>query len=254
MNLYVHRYTEGSRVFLGIHGWGGDHREFAPLAARAPSDARLLSVDLPGYGRSPLPADWTLRGVGATLGATLAGEGGGTIIGFCSGAILALLAAQARPEAIRRIVMIDPFGYVPFYFRLFTWGALGRFFYRWAFVGAVGRAVVNRTLRRRQRAEADFTAAFERVNHDVTLEYLRRFARLGRLEQFANLRAPMAIAYGEHTFRAVRRSVERMRRLWPTARAECLAGVGHLPMARGADALRRLVFEEVPATPRAAVY
>jgi len=245
MNLHVHRYTKGDRVYLGIHGWGGDHREFAPLAAGAPPGARVLSVDLPGYGRSPMEPGWTLPDVGAALGEILAREGGGTVIGFCSGAILALLAARARPAAATRIVVLDPFGYLPLYFRLFTWGAAGAFAYRWTFGGS-GRDLVNRILRRRQRINADFTASFERVNPDVALAYLRGFASLGPLEQEgADVRAPIVVVYGERTFRAVRRSVERMRRLWPAARVECLRGAGHLLTERAMPTIRRIVFEDI---------
>ncbi len=243
--MHIERYSEGSRVFLAIHGWGGDHREFAPLAAGRPSDARLLSVDLPGYGRSPPPERWDLRAIGAELGGLLAreaGPDGGTLIGFCSGAILALLAAQARPAAARRIVMIDPFAYLPFYFRIFTWGAAGRAMYRSAFAGGAGRRVVNRVLRKRQNADADFTVAFERVNHEVTLRYLALFARLGSVAQFAGLPAKFDLIYGERTFAAVRRSIRMLRALWPEARAEALPGVGHLPMVKAARRIREIVF------------
>ena len=58
--MFVEQYGNGPRTFLAFHGWGGDHREFAPLAARLPDDVRLLSVDLPGYGQSPKPPRWDM--------------------------------------------------------------------------------------------------------------------------------------------------------------------------------------------------
>ena len=66
--MHVEQYGVGRRTFVAIHGWGGDHREFAPLAARLPEDVRLLSVDLPGYGNSPKPARASLACMSSALG------------------------------------------------------------------------------------------------------------------------------------------------------------------------------------------
>ena len=51
----------GKSVFVGLHGWNGSHRTFAPLVDRLPSSATFISLDLPGYGGSPHPPDWRLE-------------------------------------------------------------------------------------------------------------------------------------------------------------------------------------------------
>ncbi len=69
--------------------------------------------------------------------------------------------------------MIDPFAFVPWYFRLFLAGGFGRRAYATTFQSAAGRAVTDRILKRMQRSGEDFTRAFESLDHEVTLQYLR---------------------------------------------------------------------------------
>lgn len=246
MTLHVESWGEGPRVFVGLHGWGGDHREFAPLAARRPPDARLVSFDLPGCGRSPPPSSWDAAALAETLAEAVARHGGAapTLIGYCSGAALALLAAERRADGVARLVLIEPFAYVPWYFRIFLAGWFGRRAYYSAFAHRFGRRIVNGTLRRRQGGEEDFTAAFERVNHEAALRWLRLFADLGTASRFAGLRLPTDIVVGDRTFAAVGDSVRRYAAQWPHARVHRLAGVGHLPMRRAARQIAAIVFGE----------
>ncbi len=244
MSLHVERYGDGPRVVFAVHGWGGDHREFAAVAARRPPGAALLSVDLPGHGASPAPDRWSLERIVGQLVRRVEEEDlrGVVFAGFCSGAVLALMCAASCRDRAARLVMIDPFTYVPLYFRLFTWGWFGRQAYRTAFASGFGRRATNRVLRSRQGTGDDFTAAFRRLDPAVTLRYLALFARCGPLDRFAGLGLPVDLLHGERTFAAVRRSVAGLRRLWPRARVQVLGGTGHLTMVRGAPRIARVLF------------
>lgn len=247
--MYVEQYGHGRRTFLAFHGWGGDHREFAPLAARLPDDARLLSVDLPGYGRSAKPLRWEMDLIVSEIIRAMEERGlnEATLIGFCSGAVMALLAARQQPGRVARIVMIDPFAFVPWYFAIFLAGAFGRRAYRAAFASPFGRRITTWILRRRQSTDDDFMGAFGRVDHETTQRWLDLLHRVGRAGQFAALSMPIDIAYGERTFRAVRESVREYRAVWPHARVVELRNVGHLPLVRGAGQLAALVFGGSPS-------
>ncbi len=242
--LHVETWGDGPRAFIGLHGWGGDHREFAPLAARRPPDSRLIGFDLPGCGRSPPPPRWDPAAIADLLADAVARHGGAapTLVGYCSGAALALLVAERAPDRVARLVLIEPFAFVPWYFRIFLAGAFGRRAYRAAFAGAFGRRATNWALRRRQGAEEDFTAAFARVDHESALRWLRLFAAIGTARRFAGLRRPTDLAVGERTFAAVRESVRQYQAQWPHARMHRLRDVGHLPMRRGARQIAEIVF------------
>src|SRR5512132_3005474 len=109
--MHIERYGKGENIFFGLHGWGGDHSTFAPLAAVLPDAATLYAADLPGYGRSPAPHDWSIEAiadeVAAAIDATRAPRL--TVIGNCSGAIVGLAAAETLGHRVERLVLIDPF-------------------------------------------------------------------------------------------------------------------------------------------------
>ena len=230
---------------MGLHGWGGDHREFAAVAGRLPEGFRLLSPDLPGYGESDWPRAWDAGEIVDSLELALRSRGAFPCVmaGFCSGAALAALLAR-RDGAAARLVMIDPFAFVPWYFRLFLAGGLGRRAYSATFRSAAGRAVTDRILKKLQRSDEDFTRAFETLDHDVTLSYLELLNRLDARRELAGLSIPVDIILGDRTFGAVRRSVEIYRELLPQARVHLLKGAGHLPMVRGAAEIARVLTGE----------
>jgi pimeloyl-ACP methyl ester carboxylesterase len=241
--MHVEHYGSGSRTFVAFHGWGGDHREFMPLASRMPDDARLLSVDLPGYGQSPKPARWDMDLIVEQLIEVMEQDQlkDVTLIGFCSGAVMALLTARKRPALVSRIVMIEPFAFVPWYFRIFLFGAIGRFFYMSAFASPAGRKITTAILRQRQSSDDDFMGAFARVDHETTLKWLHLLHEVGGVKQFADLSVPIAIAHGDQTFRAVRESVKQYCAMWPQAQTFELRNAGHLPLIRGARQLAGII-------------
>ncbi len=251
--MHVKRYGTGTeQVFLAVHGWAGNHRTFAPLARHLPDNASILAVDLPGYGKSSPPPEWRMESVvdGLVEAARQAPGGPITFMGLCSGAVLALMAAKETPERAARVVMIDPFAYVPWYFRIFLWGSFGYHAYHVTFANSLGRRFTNRSLARRRTGKSNLTKAFAQVDHSVTLSYLRMFNTVDAVGPFKEMRLPIDIAYGERTFAAVKDSVKQWRAQWPQARAWELPGAGHQPIEEAGASLAEVVFEEVPEEAR----
>ena len=244
--MFVKEYGAGEREFLCFHGWGGDHREFAPLASRLSAGICLLSVDLPGYGLSPAPKQWSLDEIVTEASLILENRDirSCTLVGFCSGAGLALMVAARAPAKVKRVVMIDPFAFVPWYFRIFLSGGFGRRAYAATFQTSVGRKITDWVLKRLQTSDADFTNAFIDLDHEVTLRYLQLLSHVNISKQFDSLKMGIDILYGEHTFDAVRKSVEIFSRLLPQVKVTELRGVGHLPMIKGARQLAAIIFVE----------
>lgn len=248
--MYVERHGAGPRAFLALHGWGADRRAFAPLAARVPGGASLFCADLPGCGRSPAPRAWTLGAVtDEVVGAAervLAETNGEalTFVGNCGGAVFALLAAQRLGGRAGRVVMIDPFAYLPRYLRLFVSEGFGRRAYRATFVSALGRRVTSRALKAGGLGDADLTETFASTDHEAARAYLRLFDEVGGVGRFRGLSLPAEIVYGERSFGAVRRSVGMWREVLPRARAWELRGAGHAPVAEATRELSRIVFAE----------
>jgi pimeloyl-ACP methyl ester carboxylesterase len=249
--MYVKEYGQGDRLFVAFHGWGGTHREFAPLASRLPKNSRLLSFDLPGYGASPNPDVWGLDAIAADVERELEhrlGQKPRTLIGFCSGNIFPMLLAKRKQETVERMVMIDPFASVPWYFRIFLLGEFGRRAYSVTFQSRPGREVTDWIIKRIQKQDEDFTAAFRDINHDVVRRYLALFNRVD-VRGFSDLKVAIDMLYGESTFVEVRKSITRYCELWPHARIIVLRDVGHLPLIKGARQLASVIFNQEGGRP-----
>lgn len=243
--MYVENYGKGEKAYFGLHGWGGGHKTFAPLIEHVPARARLYAADLPGYGCSPEPREWSLPSVVDEIVRTASqiNEAKLTIVGNCSGAILGLLAAERLTGRIERLVLIDPFAFMPWYFKVFVTGSLGRYAYYSTFANPVGRWLTNISLKRKRTEASDLTRSFSAVNHRISQRYLALLAEIENIAQFGNLRMPIDIVYGAKTFSAIKDSVALWKSIWPQARATELAGAGHLPIEEAAKQLSEIVFD-----------
>lgn len=239
--MYVERFGDGGTKILALHGWAGTHRDFLPLARHIPSHVQLIAPDLPGHGCTTPPDAWTEDALLKELQEFTQFEEIRVVVGFCSGAVLALLLAERLPQQLRRIVMIDPFAFVPWYFRLFLKKHIGVWAYRFTFEMAPGRSFTNTILRTKQRADEDFTAAFQNIRRDVALNWLAFLGRVGTPARFSALPVEVDIIYGERTFRAVRDSVGEYIKVFPHARVVCLSKIGHLPLVRAARSIANII-------------
>lgn len=244
--MRVERSGTGSRSFLGLHGWASDGRVFAPLTPHIPSDVSFYSADLPGCGRSARPSTWSVADITAEIVSTVHEHGMKevTIVGHCAGGIFGLFAARTAPAAIDRIVAIDPFAYLPGYFRLFLGDGFGRRAYQATFANPVGRWLTNKTLNAGLQNQTDMTASFGEVDHEVARRYLELFAAMGGLEQFSSVTTTVDLVYGEHTFNAVKKSVVLFQNAIPHARAIPLEGARHMPITEATVPLSRIIFGE----------
>jgi pimeloyl-ACP methyl ester carboxylesterase len=230
--MFVRRYGTGAQVIIGLHGWAGNHRTFEPLERWLPTDTSLFAFDLPGYGRSSDPRRWDLSSIAEELALEIGQLGirRFTLVGNCSGAVVGLSLAQRLRDRIDRFVLIDPFAYVPWYFKVFLLGNFGRRAYHATFATAFGRAVTNSALKPRRTSHSNLTASFEEVRHESVHRYLQMMDSVGTIQKFGNLSMPIDLVYGERTFRAVKRSIELWHRLWPHSTVLELRGAGHLPI------------------------
>lgn len=245
--MNVKRWGEGERAFVGIHGWAGNHRTFRPLAEAAPSDVRFYSVDLPGYGDSPAPERWDVQIIADDVAQMVneISQSPVTLVGYCGGAALCMLVAVRVRQRVSRLVLIDPFAYMPWYFRIFTLGEFGRRAYMATFASERGRRTTNAVLKGRRSGDTDLTRSFETLDHNLTIAALRAFAKLPSYTTFSGLRVPIDLLYGDRSFRAVKRGVQLWQETWPHARVYRLRGAGHDPIREATPQLTEIVFGHV---------
>lgn len=249
--LEVWSYGTGPEPIVAVHGWSGDHRVFEPLLPWLPPSVRLYSIDLPGCGQSASPREWTMGAVAQPVVDVMHGAGlrGATLVGNCAGAVVALEAARLGAP-VRRLVLIDPFAFVPWYFAILTGGGLGRLFYWLTFANPLGRWVGNTALVSKRSDLTDMFRGFATVRHQDTWSFLRLLCTEPRIDRYAELQVPIDVVHGERTFRAVMRSAEMFRTLWPDrCRVYRVAGAGHLPIQEAPRAIAEIGFRGGPHDP-----
>src|SRR5215469_11511319 len=107
-NMPVVVWGEGEPVVL-VHGSGDTDPTFVWSQQRPLADRyRLLVVTRPGYGSRPvIPRPPVEQDVQEIL-ALLAAQGGGHLVGFSYGGLIALLVAGRQPALIRSLTLIEP--------------------------------------------------------------------------------------------------------------------------------------------------
>lgn len=240
------KYGEGPRVFVGLHGWNGSHRSFDSLLPYLPDDVTFYALDLPGYGGSSPPNSWSLSGIVSALQEQLAALDlpAFTLVGSCSGALFGMWAMrEPSPFLVERVVLIDAFGFMPWYFRLFLLPGLGHLFYYSTFANPLGRWITNWSLRNKRMEDTNLTQAFSRAPVSIPFHYLRAMGAMGDSRSFQHVDVPVDIAFGESSFGAVIDSVERWQQNWPSASVCCLKGAGHLSVQEKPDLLAKVLFD-----------
>lgn len=244
--MFIERYGSGNKAYFGLHGWSGDHSTFLPLVKYLPESAALYAADLPGYGQSPAPREWTPAAIAQEVA-----EGIGqidvpeiTIVGSCSGAITSLLAAPFLGDKVARFVLIDPFAYMPWYFRVFLAPGWGRYAYFATFANPAGRWITNLSLKGRRTSQSNLTESFGGVNHETTYRHLAMLAGINGIECFQAITTPIDICYGAKTFKAVKESVAICKSVWPQALLRKIEGAGHLPIEEATEELSQIIFSD----------
>jgi pimeloyl-ACP methyl ester carboxylesterase len=99
------------QVALLIHGWSSSWYAMSPLLGLVSQRFRAISIDLPGYGKSPpLPNRTTIPAYADILADLIeeVTDGPVVLVGHSMGGMTGLTLALRYPALIERMVLIDP--------------------------------------------------------------------------------------------------------------------------------------------------
>ena len=108
VTLQTTEMGRGATVVL-VHGLGGSRMDWMPTVRKLLGRHRVVMVDLPGHGSSPLPDPFSLQAAAEALDAVVAKQKAEStiVVGQGLGGLLALIAASAHPDHQRGIMLID---------------------------------------------------------------------------------------------------------------------------------------------------
>lgn len=99
-------------TILALHYWAGSGRVFTSLFPLLPTDTRLLTPDLPGFGQQAAPAGfaYSVRAYADWIAAYVQQHEmtDFTLLGHSMGGKIALALAARRPAGLRRLVLLSP--------------------------------------------------------------------------------------------------------------------------------------------------
>mgnify|MGYP000032390622 CR=1 FL=1 len=127
----------GHPPLLLVHGFLVDYRAWEDVAVRLSDRHRIFALDLPGYGKSPVPGNATpdlslfVRAVAGAIRALC--PGAVDLAGHSLGGGIAIAVAARHPELVRRLVAVDALSFpfrLPFKGRLPLVPGFGRLLFR----------------------------------------------------------------------------------------------------------------------------
>ena len=238
-------YGEGPVSYLGLHGWGADHRTFAPLEPFLPPGVQLICPDFPGCGGVPPPGEWTIECVIEETAQTLREQSlvePSVIIGSCLGAVFALEMLQRKVISTQRLVIVDPLIFFPMYLRVFLLGKFGEGAYRASMETGIGRIMANLISRINRSSDVDMTASLKDIDHDSAYCYLKLMTDLPNPQRYSDLELAIDIIYGEETFRFARKSSKALKAIWEHAHEYQVPKASHLPIIEQNEFTAQLIF------------
>lgn len=109
--VHVVEYGSGGPPVVCVHGLGGSAADWQLLAPRLATDRRVVTLDLPGFGVTPLGGrSATITRLRALLDRFLHEHIGepAVLVGNSMGATLAVLQAVGCPASVDRLVLLSP--------------------------------------------------------------------------------------------------------------------------------------------------
>jgi pimeloyl-ACP methyl ester carboxylesterase len=278
---YVDHGGSGPPMVL-VHGLGGSHVNWCAVAPALARRHRVLAIDLPGFGRTPLGSHTTkLDDNAALIAQFIAHVAGGraTLVGNSMGGLLSMMTAARYPYRVDHLVLVNaahpPVRGMPIdrevalVFAMYMMPWVGELVMLRRAKMITPEQLVHETMRvcaaepkklSREIIEAHIAIATERRSMDwaprafliAARSIVRALSRPWRIVEMADrIKAPTLVIHGDRD-RLVPHAAARAaaaRRNW---RIEVLPNIGHVPQLEAPQRFVELVESFVsPADVRA---
>lgn len=254
----------GAPPVLLLHGLLVTSHAFIRVIPELRRERRVLAPDLPGCGDSDRPppvlcADYSPRWQAAALLELLdqLGVAQVDLVGHSWGGAIAVCLADAAPERVRRLVLVDPTLFampVPIEGRLAQLPALGPYLFKNLYRRNELRRYLGRAFSCEDMVdEADVDLYWDRLArsggreaaHAMLLQLMHGDTMAAMLPRMRALTVPTLVVWGDRDAIVPREHAERVAAAIPGAQLRWLEGCGHTPAEEQPEALAALVREHL---------
>jgi pimeloyl-ACP methyl ester carboxylesterase len=249
---------------LLLHGLLLTSHAFVRLIPELARDFRVLAPDLPGCGDSDRPPPvlcegYSPRWLAAAVAELLSALGVAQVdlVGHSWGGAIAVCLADAAPERVRRLVLVDPTCYempIPIEGRLARLPRVGPY----VFKNLYRRAELRRYLGRAFSSdalvdEADVDLYWDRLArsggreaaHAMLMQLMNPDAMAAMIPRMRAIVAPTLVVWGDRDAIVPREDAERVAGAVPGATLRWIEGCGHAPAEERPEALAELIREHL---------
>ncbi len=238
---YVTTVGAGQPVVL-LHGWGGQIASFGPIPDILGSRFRVVAVDLPGFGATPLPSSpWgTLDYADFMVSFLRQSElAPCTLVGHSFGGKVSLALAARNPELVSKLILVDSAGIRPprgpgYYARVgLVKGA--RRLLSLPGAGAIREPSLTRLYR--MLGSSDYNAAVNPILRATFVRVVNEDLR----HLLPSIKAPTLLIWGDRDRDTPLADGRLMERLIPDAGLVVFEGAGHFAYLDRIDQFCRVV-------------
>lgn len=114
--LYARTKGGGAKTIVLLHGFAGNHGDWADIQAELARDAQVIAYDLPGHGKSlDQPGAGQAMAAAKAVLADLDARGidRAHIAGFSMGGAIAALIGMRAPDRVASLTLVAPGGFGP---------------------------------------------------------------------------------------------------------------------------------------------
>ncbi|MDO3644764.1 alpha/beta fold hydrolase [Mucilaginibacter sp. L3T2-6] len=224
LNINYNETGAGKPVVL-LHGWGSNLQAFTRIQENLESSFHVISVDLPGFGKSQEPNEvWGVYEYTEFIEEFLSVKNisNPILAGHSYGGRISIVYSSRNP--VHKLILLDSAGIKPtrplsYYIRVYTYK-----FVRAVLPYLVGRAKANEIIEnyRKQAGSSDYKSAspvmrqvlVKSVNEDLKVE-------------MPKIKAPTLLVWGENDTATPVSDAKTMEKLIPNAGLVVLRNAGH---------------------------
>jgi pimeloyl-ACP methyl ester carboxylesterase len=250
-----------------VHGLGGQWQNWLENLPRAAQERRVIALDLPGFGRSPMPRERiTISGYGRQVDALCErlGLGRVDIVGNSMGGYIAAEVAIQFPPRVDQLVLVSAAGISSADIARRPILAMGRIAAAVATYGAARhRQIASRPTSRHMalalvarhpsllKADLAYEGFFKGTGKPGFDHALRATLDYDFRDRLPEIRQPTLVVWGEQDSIIPVKDAHEFERLISDSRKVVMKDTGHVPMAERPGTFNDLIMEFLAETGRA---